>query len=59
MKSNDFVKYLTIQLVERIDNPKQKSKETAKEQTESFSSHWFGLIPFSLKMVMKRLKKNA
>lgn len=56
MKSNDFVKYLTVQLVEHIDKPKQK--RLGAKQTKSFSSHWFGLIPVSIKMIAKRFQKN-
>ncbi len=54
MKSNDFVKYLTVQLVEKMDKPKQKRSK----KSTSLSSHWFGLIPMSIKMVAKRFQKN-
>ncbi|TCS83991.1 YqzE family protein [Tepidibacillus fermentans] len=58
MKSNDFVKYLTVQLMERMDQP-QKIRSAEKKHKESFSHHWFGLIPLSLKMWAKRFQKNV
>ena len=57
MNSNDFVKYLTVQLVERIEKPKPKTSEP--KQAKSLSIHWFGLIPVSLKIFIKRFQKNS
>lgn len=58
MKSNDFVKYLTVQLVERIDKPKA-SKKSKKNKNRSLSTHWFGIIPISLKLFLKRSQKKS
>jgi len=60
MKSNDLVKYLTIQLVERMDQPKTDKKRSKEKKTGSLSFRWFGLIPLSLKvMTKKRFRKNS
>lgn len=56
MKSNDFIKYLTVTFVERMENPQKTVKRKKKD---SFSNHWFGLIPLSIKMIAKRFQKNA
>lgn len=53
---NDFVKYLTIQFMQFIDNPKEKKTRIDKGP---MSIHWFGLIPFTLKIIVKRFKKTA
>ncbi len=57
MKSNDFVKYLTVQAVEKMNQPKQ-NKQVTKEKA-SFSTHWFGLVPFSIKMIAERFQKPS
>ena len=58
VKSNDFVKYLTVQLVERIDKPREKKEEPMQPVRKSFSTHWFGMIPLSVKMYSKRFNKK-
>jgi len=58
MNSNDFVKYLTVQIVERIDSPRKKKSETLTKKRNTYYSHWFGLIPLSLKIMVKRFQKN-
>jgi len=41
-----------------IEQPK-RYKNDEKGQKKSYSNHWFGMIPFSIKMVTKRFQKNA
>ena len=53
---NDFVKYLTIQFMQFIENPKEKKERINKDE---IAIHWFGLIPFTLKFIAKRFKKTA
>ncbi|WP_339063508.1 YqzE family protein [Tepidibacillus marianensis] len=36
MKSNDFVKFLTVQFVERIEQPKRSGKLAVKEKKNHF-----------------------
>ncbi|MFV9510834.1 YqzE family protein [Tepidibacillus sp. LV47] len=57
MNFNDLIKYLTVQIVERMNQPRTKRLHEKKHKS-SFSTHWFGLIPFSLKMMIKRFQKN-
>lgn len=59
MNSNDFVKFLTVQFVERLEQPKQKKLKNEKTNTNNFATKWFGLIPVSLKIYAKKFKKNA
>lgn len=59
MNVNDLVKYLTVQLVEKINQPKEKKSENrAGKEEMSYSSRWFGLIPFSIRMFTKRFQKK-
>lgn len=57
MKTNDFIKFLTQQFVKYVNQSKddrKKEKNIRKEQKKKYSSHLFGLIPFSLMMLFKR-----
>jgi len=56
MKTNDLVKYLTVQVVSRIDQPKKGPR--VKERDDNFSTRWFGLIPLSLRLLRKQLRKH-
>ena len=58
MKSNDFVKYLTVEFVERIQNPKTKEVKIPKSKGD-YSTNWFGIIPLSIKMFAKKFQKNV
>ncbi|OEF99609.1 hypothetical protein BHF71_08275 [Vulcanibacillus modesticaldus] len=60
MSANDLVKYLTVQFVERIDNPRSKNLtiDYHNPNHDSFSTRWFGLIPLSLKIMARRFQKN-
>lgn len=51
MSSHDFIRFLTERFVEYVDTPKEKRK-TKKSQT--WTSHWFGMIPFSLRMLRRK-----
>lgn len=53
MSSEDFVKYLTEKLVRFIDTPKEKRREE-RPNRERWSHRWFGMIPFSIKMMFKK-----
>lgn len=57
MKTNDLVKYLTIQMVSRIENSNEKNFKP-KQKNSNFSTRWFGLIPLSIKMLSDRIRKN-
>lgn len=55
MKSNDYVKFLTEQFVTYIDKPKdERKKEKTKKEQSVYSNNWFGLFPFTIKLLLKR-----
>lgn len=57
MKTNDFIKYLTQEFVSYVDQPKEERKRyrsVEKSRKRNYSRTLFGLIPFSLKMMLKR-----
>ena len=56
MNSNDFVKYLTVQFVQRMNQ--SEKKEALPKQKISLTQHWLGWIPFSVKMMLNRLGRR-
>ncbi|WP_409301646.1 YqzE family protein [Peribacillus sp. SCS-155] len=57
MKTNDLIKFLTQQIVRYLELPredKKMRKENRKKSRETLYSHWFGMIPFSLMLILKR-----
>lgn len=59
MKTNDYVKYMTQQFVQYMDQPKEerKTKKFKKEERAPFANRWFGMIPLSF-MLWYRKKKE-
>ncbi|AJI22667.1 YqzE family protein [Priestia megaterium] len=60
MKTNDYVKYMTQQFVQYMDQPKEERKTKKiqkKEERAPFANRWFGVIPLSF-MLWYRKKKE-
>lgn len=60
MKTNDYVKYVTQQLVSYMDQPKEIKKEQRQQRKLERSPvvyQLFGIIPFALKMFIKKKQK--
>ncbi|MFC0269976.1 YqzE family protein [Metabacillus herbersteinensis] len=62
MSTNDYVKYLTQQLVKYMDTPKAEriQQKQKKKQTEAppYSNRWLGILPFALKLFMEKRRKK-
>ncbi|WP_096434687.1 YqzE family protein [Alteribacter populi] len=61
MKTNDYVKFVTQQFVEYVDQPKgerQKMRQKKKEARPPMLHRWFGLIPFSCFLIYKNNKQK-
>lgn len=60
MKTNDYVKYMTEQLVKYMDTPKQERKEMKEKRKElkppSRIYQWFGILPLGCIMFFKNHK---
>lgn len=57
MSGNDYVKFMTQEIVKYMDMPqdeKKKRKEIKKTHREPITNHMFGVIPFALKFLFKR-----
>ncbi len=54
MSSQDLVKFLTQELVKYMETPRQQRKQRSKE---TWMLRWFGMIPFSVKMMFQRHRR--
>lgn len=61
MSTNDYIKFVTEQVVKYMDTPieerKQQKKQRKNEKTPLLM-RWFGVIPYALSMSMKKKKKS-
>ncbi|WP_110943481.1 YqzE family protein [Virgibacillus senegalensis] len=58
MSGNDYVKFMTQEIVKYMDTPhadRKKQKHRKREQNE-VSDHWLGLLPFAFRLLMKKKK---
>ncbi|WP_226680033.1 YqzE family protein [Sutcliffiella horikoshii] len=59
MKTNDYVKYVTQQLVTYMDQPKEVKREQRqqrKQERSPIAYQLFGVIPFAIMMIFKKNK---
>ena len=56
MKTNDYVKFLTKEFVNYVDQPKEERKLAVPQEKlrKNYSNEMFGLVPVSLKMMFKK-----
>lgn len=56
MSHNEYVKFITEQLVTAMNTSKQdrKKKREKKKDMTTFSNRWFGLFPFTIKLMLKK-----
>lgn len=57
MASNDYVKFVTQQIISYMDQPKEERRELKqkrKEERPPLSIHLFGMIPAAISMMFKR-----
>lgn len=55
MSNQDYVRFLTEQLVTKMNETENEKQERKKErQPNLFSHRWFGLVPFTWKVLMKK-----
>ncbi len=57
MSTNDYVKYVTQQVVTYMDSPKQdrlQKKMQRRNEKEPFLQKWFGVVPVSIKLIYEK-----
>ena len=61
MKTNDYVRFITQEMVKRMDQPRdilEEEKARKKQEREPRASKWFGMIPMSISLWMKKHLKR-
>lgn len=55
MSQHDYVKFITAQLVTHMNKTKQQKKLARKKTSDiTYSNKWFGLFPFTIKLMFKK-----
>ena len=60
ISGNEYIKYITEQIVAYLDKTPEEKKEMKimqqkhKGDNRRLSSQWFGMLPISLKLFMKK-----
>ncbi|RDW19187.1 YqzE family protein [Oceanobacillus arenosus] len=56
MKSNEYVKFMTQQIVSYMELPAEERKKRKLEhkQPTLYANRWFGVLPFALKVIRKK-----
>ncbi|WP_404453404.1 YqzE family protein [Oceanobacillus kapialis] len=57
MSGNDYLKFMTEQVVSYIDLPAEERKKRKKKEKSSkpaYSSRWLGVLPFALKVFFRK-----
>jgi len=56
MKSNDYVKFMTQQLVTYMELPAEERKKRKLEQKNPsiYTNRWLGVFPFALRVIRKK-----
>jgi hypothetical protein len=61
MSSQELIKFLTREFVQYVDTPKEerlKRRQETRLQNVPWSEHWFGLLPFGIKMLLRGKNKE-
>lgn len=56
MTFKDWISYLIKRLNWYFETPKSERKKQKSAQNEQWSIRWFGLVPFSMKMMLRQIK---
>lgn len=61
MSTNDYLKFVTQQIVSYIDSPKEErlNKRLQKRTNQApFQNRWFGMIPFATMLLLKKIRRK-
>ncbi|WP_186575802.1 YqzE family protein [Aquibacillus kalidii] len=59
MSGNDYVKFMTQEIVKYMDMKPEERKKRKQEKSQkdfSVSNRWFGIIPFAFRLLVKKRK---
>ncbi|MGO4887133.1 YqzE family protein [Anaerobacillus sp. MEB173] len=61
MSTNDYVKYVTQQIVSYVDKPKEERRAIKAEKKSvrlPFIYRWFGMVPLAFSITMKKRRNG-
>jgi len=61
LKTNDYVKYMTQEIIKYMNTPRDERKEHKQEKIEMkppFSQRLFGVLPFGFSMMLKKRQRH-
>jgi hypothetical protein len=61
VSTNDYVKFVTQQIVGYINQPKEERKQKRiqrKMEQSPFVNRWFGILPFALRLLIRKNKRK-
>jgi hypothetical protein len=58
MSFKDWITYMIEKMVWFLETPKKDRKAIRSTKKESWSYRWFGMIPMSMKIAAKKVKKR-
>jgi hypothetical protein len=58
MQFKDWVQFILQRMIWYMETPRSERKAMRQQEREPWSVRWFGMIPFSMKMVMDRHKER-
>ncbi|WP_342774158.1 YqzE family protein [Aquibacillus sediminis] len=59
LSGNDYVKFMTQEIVRYMDTPQEERKKKKQEkqmEQHQLTSRWFGILPFAFKLLVKKNK---
>ncbi|MDC3415505.1 YqzE family protein [Aquibacillus salsiterrae] len=62
MSGNDYVKFMTQEIVKYMDMPQEERKKRKQNRTEQeyhLSNKWFGILPFAFKLLVKKKSSSS
>ncbi|WP_404452997.1 YqzE family protein [Virgibacillus necropolis] len=56
MSGNDYIKYMTGQIIAYMDlsTDEKKSRRKKHKERDALSNRWLGMVPFAMKMLWKK-----
>jgi hypothetical protein len=58
MSFKDWITYMIEKMVYFLETPKKERKATRAAKREPWSYRWFGMIPLSMKIAFKKVRKK-
>lgn len=62
MTTNDYIKYMTEEVVKRIDEPRAVTKQRKQQrrlEKEPSMSKWFGVVPMAVTLWVRKILKRS